>query len=266
MALNYNKFILFGDSITQFTSAQDLTFALQPALQDLYSRKLDIINRGFSGYNSEHAKFILPKILEHELNEEKNNIKLLTIFFGTNDTFQIDDKINEIQAISIERYRENLVAMVKLCIENNIKPIIIGPTLHDNRLSRIGYVASGRDLKNDSTTNKRNHEYSKTAASVAQEYGVPFLDLWKGFQNHGGWTEEQLYSQNGNVDESEYINLSSLLHDGIHLTGEGYKILYKELIRIINDQFPHMNPDNLPLNLPYWMDIDPKNVSSSLFK
>lgn len=70
--MEYGKFVLFGDSITQFSCTQ---YGFHPALQNVYIRKLDVINRGFSGYNSEHARQILPKILESE-----TNIKLMTIF------------------------------------------------------------------------------------------------------------------------------------------------------------------------------------------
>ena len=61
----YDQFLLFGDSITQMSSNQDLGFGLEPALQDgksinsgtndslliisvVYCRKLDVLNRGFS--------------------------------------------------------------------------------------------------------------------------------------------------------------------------------------------------------------------------
>lgn len=265
MAMKYNKFILFGDSITQFCSSPDLEFGLQPALQHLYSRKLDIINRGFSGYNSDHARLILPKILQQELNETKDNVKLMTIFFGTNDAFQIDDDINRIQGLGIEKYRENMTTIINMCLENNIRPIVIGPALHDNRLSRIGYVNRKRSLTNDATTCKRNHLYSKAAQEVAFELNVPFLDLWDCFRRYGNWTEEQLYRLTGNSNDDEYIDLSKLIYDGIHLSGEGYRVLYDELIKIIKQEFPDMIAENLPMNLPYWMDIDPNNLTKSLF-
>lgn len=113
--MEYGKFVLFGDSITQFSCTQ---YGFHPALQNVYIRKLDVINRGFSGYNSEHARQILPKILESE-----TNIKLMTIFFGTNDAY---DYINEIQTVELDRYKDNLSVMVQMVLDKNIKPIIIG--------------------------------------------------------------------------------------------------------------------------------------------
>lgn len=61
----YDQFLLFGDSITQMSSNQDLGFGFEPALQDgqsipsganyslltlftVYCRKMDVLNRGFS--------------------------------------------------------------------------------------------------------------------------------------------------------------------------------------------------------------------------
>lgn len=65
MGKPYDQFLLFGDSITQMSSNQDLGFGFEPALQDgksirsatdgslltlskVYCRKMDVLNRGFS--------------------------------------------------------------------------------------------------------------------------------------------------------------------------------------------------------------------------
>jgi hypothetical protein len=75
MAVNYqDQIILFGDSLTQrswdldqggigarLASTSILKCAITAAFQrlhnaaDLYVRKLDILNRGFSGYNTDWA-------------------------------------------------------------------------------------------------------------------------------------------------------------------------------------------------------------------
>lgn len=53
------KIILFGDSITQ----QSFTVGGWGArLADHYARKADVINRGFSGYNTTWGLAALPKV------------------------------------------------------------------------------------------------------------------------------------------------------------------------------------------------------------
>lgn len=49
-----------------------------------FRRKCDVINRGLSGYNSEWAKIILPRVINQE-NMDTRNIAAVTIFFGAND-------------------------------------------------------------------------------------------------------------------------------------------------------------------------------------
>jgi hypothetical protein len=59
-------FVLFGDSITQHSFANEGWGA---ALADLYSRKADVFLRGYSGYNTRWALLLLdkvfPKVVRH---------------------------------------------------------------------------------------------------------------------------------------------------------------------------------------------------------
>ncbi|KAK6453655.1 SGNH hydrolase-type esterase domain-containing protein [Scheffersomyces xylosifermentans] len=264
--LVYDKFILFGDSITQFSTSQQNGFGMHPALQDLYARKLDILNRGYGGYNSDHAVLILPEILKAELNDAKDNVKLMTIFFGTNDAFEIEDDINDIQAVPLERYKKNISKLTELCLENNIKPIIIGPSLHDNRIAKIGYEERGRPTDKDATSNKRYLSYSLAAEEVAKENNVAFVNMWEAFREFGGWTIEQLVASNGSSDDETFIPLGDLLIDGVHFTPEAYRILFKKVVESINKTYPEFDATNIPEKLSYWQNINPKDQKNSIFK
>lgn len=257
--MNVDKFILFGDSITQFSNQIIDGFALQPELQNLYIRKLDIINRGFSGYNSEHARLILPKILESELNESKDNVKLMTIFFGTNDGF-IDN--NPIQPVELSRYKKNIAYLVELALANNVRPIVIGPSLHDPKTLA---ETSGGLIQTEVATCERYWHYSQGAKSVCQRYNVPFIDLWDEFRRDGGWTKEQLFAVRKDSPDLEVGSLNTYLNDGIHLTAKGYKILLRAILESIRQNYPVYLPQNMPYKLAYWGDIDPTNLDS-IFK
>lgn len=87
--LVHDQFLLFGDSITQSDGDPSLGFSCYQALQhgmstshDLmhladhadYCRRVDIVKRGFSGYNTANALSILPKIL---LSPEQSRVRFL---------------------------------------------------------------------------------------------------------------------------------------------------------------------------------------------
>lgn len=242
--MSFGKFILFGDSITQYSSDQ-AGFALAPALQHLYMRKLDIVSRGFSGYNTNHGVIVLREILEVE-----SNIKLMYVFMGTNDA------ASTFQSVPLEKYRENLDKMVKMILHHGIKVIVVGPALHDQTLSRI--AREDRDEDDAFSSSAATRKYADAASHVAFGNNVPFIDLWKVFQKHGLWTTQELME--GSPD------LSELLVDGIHYTPRAYELLYEELVQTISATYPELSSDNLKTVFPLYDDIDRANIEKSLME
>eukprot|EP00106_Octopus_bimaculoides_P019821 XP_014787263.1 PREDICTED: isoamyl acetate-hydrolyzing esterase 1 homolog [Octopus bimaculoides] len=76
---------------------------------DILQRKCDVINRGFSGYNSRWCKKILSSVLNK--NELKDAV-FVTIFLGANDC--ADEKINPLQHVPVDEYKNNMVEMVQM--------------------------------------------------------------------------------------------------------------------------------------------------------
>lgn len=244
----FNKFILFGDSITQFASDQS-GFALAPALQNLYQRKLDIASRGFSGYNTTNGLVVLREVLKAD-GAETGCVKLMYIFMGTNDA------ATTFQNVPVDQFKENLDKMAKMVLEYDIKLIIVGPGLHDQTLSMIA-----REDRNDEepfSSSKVTRIYADAAAAVSHENKVPFIDTWAVFQNYGEWTTDELMV--GSPD------LSELLTDGIHYTPKAYELLYEELVESISVSYPEMLPENLSSVFPDYKDIDYEDVEKSLME
>jgi lysophospholipase L1-like esterase len=79
------QFVLFGDSITQKSFQVGGWGA---ALTHAYQRKVDVVNRGFSGYNSRWALQLLDRIFPED--RAAGHILLATIFFGANDAALAD--------------------------------------------------------------------------------------------------------------------------------------------------------------------------------
>ncbi len=70
-------------------------------------RKCDVLNRGFSGYNTRWNKIILPRIITKEMAPD---IAAVTIFLGANDSNKLE--LNPRQHVPVEEYKQNLVDMV----------------------------------------------------------------------------------------------------------------------------------------------------------
>ncbi|VTJ89399.1 Hypothetical predicted protein, partial [Marmota monax] len=70
------------------------------SLADKLVRKRDVLNRGFSGYNTRWAKIIIPRLIRK--GNKLDNPVTVTIFFGTNDS-ALKDK-NPKEHIPLEEY------------------------------------------------------------------------------------------------------------------------------------------------------------------
>lgn len=70
----------------------------------IFCRKCDVINRGFSGYNTRWNKFILPRLVTSDMAAD---IVAITIFLGANDSNNDSSK----QAVPILEYKQNLIDM-----------------------------------------------------------------------------------------------------------------------------------------------------------
>ncbi|ODV95113.1 hypothetical protein PACTADRAFT_57624 [Pachysolen tannophilus NRRL Y-2460] len=259
MSLQFNRFLLFGDSITEFCfdqrpylrlrpnaseNTEALHFSLGAALANDYSRKLDILRRGFAGYSTRQARLILPLIFQndHDNLPETQKIKIMTIFFGTNDCVNGGP-----QRVPLDEFADNLKFMIEESLKRNIKLIIVGPSYHDPTKwepDRMDQVAMGWIRTTENTV-----RYTKELKKLSAEYNLPFLDLHALFED---------YSIKNKIDAE------SLLVDGVHYTGDGYKIFYDALIKAIDENYPELSSQNLERRLPYWRDIDDKVFAQKL--
>ncbi|KAG7756440.1 hypothetical protein KL911_001242 [Ogataea haglerorum] len=232
----YGKFLLFGDSITQYSSKQiiepgngQIQFSIAAALTNDYQRKLEVITRGFDGYNSEQALHILPEILkyEHDTKPAPEQIKLAWIFFGTNDSSVGGDHI---QHVPTGRYAENMETLIRLLQSRGIKVIAVKPGTHDETLADEAKLRSRAKRSNE-----LQKQYGDALGEVCGKLEVPTVDLYDVFINSG-------------------LSSAELLSDGIHFTGTAYQLMYNELMKVISANYPELHPDNIPQKLPPWRE------------
>jgi lysophospholipase L1-like esterase len=108
--------IAYGDSITQRGYAGWLGL-----LSDWYTRKVDILNRGFSGYQSRWGFDMFPEVVL------QNSVDMVIIFFGANDAVVPE----VLQHVPLKRYEENLLSMAKQLKE--VRPTLFLWSLINNQ-------------------------------------------------------------------------------------------------------------------------------------
>ncbi|KIW23603.1 uncharacterized protein PV07_11790 [Cladophialophora immunda] len=273
------KIVLFGDSQTEQSSNQAGGFNLAPALQHEYWSKLQVVTHGYGGYNTEHGRHIIDAILQAETpivthtTETRNAvIKLLVMFFGTNDAADPSHNTHS-QSVPIDRYKENLSYMVAAAKRHGVEAVVlVGP-------APVNELAPEAPL--DRYT-ERARLYSDAAAQVARQFGkqrnVAFVDLWQAFMDAAGWSEGQPIPGQRERVEGNQLDSSSqglatpgtlaglLATDGVHLTATGYRIWYGLLLQTVREQWPALRSENLKTIFPHIFDIDPKDLPSSLWQ
>lgn len=223
-ALFWPRVLLFGDSITQFSFQQGGWGA---SLADKLARKCDVLNRGFSGYNTRWAKIILPRLIRK--GNSLDNPVAVTVFFGANDSALKEE--NPKQHIPLDEYTANLKSMVQYLQSVDIpksRIILITPPPLCETAWEKECRAQGCKLNR---LNSVVGEYASACLQVAQDCGTDALDLWTLMQK----------------DSQDF---SSYLSDGLHLSPKGNEFLFSHLWPLIEKKV-----SSLPLLLPYWRDV-----------
>lgn len=253
--LSFPKFVMFGDSITQKAFSQ---FPLQDMIEDGYTtkeanppvvefnlglqlirdytRRMDVLNRGFSGYNSKMYRLMIDKILSIENDTSHSKIELATLFLGTNDAAHAPP-----DGIPYPEFIENMDYIINRILKSNIKLILIGPAHHYSDIwNPLNQEDVSHGITRDSATNLK---YSKGLEQLAIKYHIPFLNLFKLFETYN--------IQNHNQEATKDLFL-----DGIHFNGKGYRLMYCGLRSIIDQYYPEYSLENMPFVMPDWVKFD----------
>ncbi|KAF2240448.1 SGNH hydrolase [Trematosphaeria pertusa] len=243
----YDQFILFGASIMEQASTQERGFALAPALQQAYIRRLDVVNRGFSGFNTDQALRVLPKIIP---DPDQTRVRFMVILFGSNDACFAEAQNG--QHVPLAQYKKNLVELLTHPAIQAHKPrllLVTPPPIEERRLEHRVRSQGYSKLNRSNVVTK---QYAEASREVAGDMGVACVDLWTAFMSRTGWQPgDPLY---GSQDLPENDAIRSLIHDGLHFTPEAYKIFYDEVVKTIAKTWPDQLPDQLPYVIPAWDD------------
>ena len=203
------KVVLLGDSITQLGWGDGGWAA---ALAHYYQRRLDVINRGYAGYNT---RWILEEVLKSK--DYFNGAKLVTVFFGANDASLPEHNFR--QHVPLEEYVENLRKILSM-IDSKVILICPPPVDHAKRLAyqkeRYGDQATGILER----TNANAGIYADACERLANDLHLPCVNLWKTMQQHEEW--------------------ASFLSDGLHLSPSGNTFLATKLFECIQLHYPSL--------------------------
>jgi len=239
-------FLLFGDSITQYSLSAELR-GWGGLLADYYTAKVDIINRGFSGYTTRIACLLLDKVFPLGQGSTNSVINptpsLITIFFGANDASQSPSP----QHVPIDEYTENLKLIAEHAKKTCSHIVLITPPPFEANMWKIFVEANKKPPVLLNRTNELAGSYAKRVVEVAAGAGVHCIDLWTSMQAEPDWR--------------------TFLVDGLHLSIEGNAFLFAKLRELIHNEINHLAPSKLDLYNNegiLWSEIDFENPRKSL--
>jgi isoamyl acetate esterase len=211
--------LLFGDSITQQSFGVDGKIGWASLLSSDYTRRADVLNRGFSGYTTRHALEMIPRVFG---TPSGDGILFCTIFFGANDAAVP----GQLQHVPIEEYGENLVKIVKsirVHTEQADFPIILMTPPPVDKSAWDKHCLDSFGSPDGGRTNEVTKSYGETAKVFGSANGCSVLDV---FELMGG---------NGN-DYGKYLS------DGLHLSESGNTLVHEGLMNHIKSTYPDIAP------------------------
>ncbi|KAL7161670.1 hypothetical protein ACSBR2_042192 [Camellia fascicularis] len=181
------QIVIFGDSITEQSFRSGGWGA---SLADNYSRKADLVLRGYGGYNTRWALFLLHHLFP--LGSATPPVAT-TIFFGANDA-ALFGRTSERQHVPTEEYKENLRKIVhhlKECSPTMLVVLITPPPIDEE--GRIAYARDGLHL-----TPEGNAVVHQEVVRVFNDAGLSDPEMPYDFPHHSeidGKAPEKAFQQ-----------------------------------------------------------------------
>ncbi|XP_022777323.1 GDSL esterase/lipase At5g45920-like [Durio zibethinus] len=229
------RIYLFGDSITEESFGDGGWGA---SLTNHFSRTVDVVLRGYSGYNTRWALKVLDRVFPEVERGGSDGAALplaVTVFFGANDAC-LPDRYAAFQHVPLYEYKQNLHSIVSALKERWPKALILlitPPPIDEDERLRHPYAENPSGLPE--RTNEAAGAFAKACVETAGECGIPVVDLWTRMQQYPDWRK-------------------AYLRDGLHLTQDGNKVVFEEIVKKLNEG--GLSLEKLTIDLPLLADID----------
>lgn len=220
----WKKLLIIGDSNSQYGYSDEGKWVSM--LSDALQRRCDVINRGFSGYNTNHLRIVLPSLLKEF---PVDAICGVILFLGSNDSSK-----SEIQYVPIEEYVQNMKFMIEYTLKKGVEKskiiIVAPPRIADEKFAKDRAAQNLECFHYDGLVKK----YSERCIQLAKSLDLEVVDFYN-LMNNGG------------------LKVEDYLKDGLHLSQAGSKLLFDNLWPIVDKNI--VKKHGLNFNLPYWRDI-----------
>jgi len=224
---NWPNVLLIGDSLTQQGYSNSGKWV--SLLANLFQRKCDVINRGFSGYTTRSLKHLLPAIVTESLAHD--NIATV-ICLGANDSNLIE--LNEAQHVPLSEYSNNLENIIEYLKNKGIgssKILLVPPPPCNEKMWRKALEAKcNSTVKRSPKNNATTRQYFEACLEVARKKKCRSLSDSKHYWN--------------SLDSKDNFR------DGLHFSKKGSTMFFNFVSKELSD----MTKD-LPMILPDWKDL-----------
>ncbi|RDL38147.1 putative IAH1 Isoamyl acetate hydrolytic enzyme [Venustampulla echinocandica] len=232
----YGQFILLGDSHIQHGGRLSDGFCFGGALTEHVERRLDVINRGFSGYNSSN----IMAILEHLFPSIScAKVDYLLILLGSNDSRLPENSAN--QHVPLEEYRSNIKGILTYPLVRSHNPVIFlvtPPPINEVQLEQFDRDGGNTVLSRHQSVTA---QYAAAIRDLAEEFKdqrVVLVDLWAALMKEAiALTPDYVEGGGllGSRERGDSQGFRRLLTDGLHLTPAGYKVLLDTLLPLMGE-------------------------------
>ncbi|MEW5305717.1 MAG: hypothetical protein WDW36_008237 [Sanguina aurantia] len=251
------KILLFGDSLTERSFD---TGGWGAVVQSRYTRRADVVNRGFGGYNTRAAVAMAPNILAEFQGGRPADAGAGAVVWRKRDA-ALADGVNAVQHIPLEEYRRNLRAILATVQGNASGPgvrvlLVTPPPVHGPgrihyRTERFG--KAGVEGKPLDRTNENTGLYAAAVCALAEERGLPVLDL-----------HSLLNAKAQKEGEDKFF--TGILMDGLHFKPKGQAMVADLVLSRLEEAFPELSPSALPMHYPGWEKIDTADPATTFSK
>ena len=207
-----SKIVFLGDSITQ--QAEDFEDGFISLIrQNLSKDKFELIGKGISGNK------VSDLLTRYKSDVLDLNPDLVFIYIGINDVWH---KYDFGTGSDIDLYEKGLRAIISDIKSLGSKIVLCTPTVIGEN---TGDFELGNQFKDVETMEKMNGDldtFSEVVRKLSNEYETELLDLRKIFMDY-------LAENNLNNDAAGILTT-----DGVHLNGQGNKLIADQMIKFIN--------------------------------
>ncbi|KAL6142277.1 hypothetical protein ACLB2K_060560 [Fragaria x ananassa] len=235
------QFVLFGSSIVQFSFSNGGWGAI---LADLYSRKADIVVRGYAGWNSRQGLQVLEQVFPKDASIQPS---LVIVYFGGNDSM-LPNPLGLGPHVPLPEYVENMrkiATHLKNLLEKTRFIFLTAPPVNEEQMRK----AFSGIIGENSRTNKLCQMYSGACVELCREMDIKAVDLFTSMQKRKDWS-------------------TMCFTDGIHFSSEGSKIVAEEILKVLEeaDWEPSLQWNSLPTEFEEYSPYAPTRVDTKKTK